>query len=58
VVELKYPINHELEASVKLIVQEMTLLNDSAVAWPQDTRLILTSFQTDIVMEEEILIGG
>ena len=56
---LKYPINCQLEACEKLIMQEITLLNDSAVAWPQETRLILmSSSQTGVDMAEEILIGG
>lgn len=46
---MKYPEQYELDPSdEKVIIQEITLVNNHSEAWPLDTRLKLIDADTDI----------
>ena len=57
---MKYPNGYKIDQDKESTInQEITLVNDSKMAWPKDTRLKLCDLQTDVVkFSEAILIGA
>ena len=47
-----------LKPGEKIIMQQVSLINDSQVKWPADTRLVLTASMTDLKITDVIHIGS
>ena len=51
-------IAYEIRPDEEQIMQQITIINDSPISWPTDTRLQLGDCQTDLKMREDIFIGA
>lgn len=55
---LKYPNNQTMAPDQKKFEQVIKLVNNGAVSWPDDTRMVLNENKTDLKMAKSIFIGA